>query len=319
MPRPPDDDAIGDVQSLFREDSPRREPSQKPRPAPDDGGGYDLIGGEPAPDVGESIPPAPIPPIPSSAPRTKARPRVEAEDAEADAEFGPDSAAEAVPARVDRVWSRGAEWGSTLVTLGIAGTIWLGLLYSALVGEWGSWFFLIGLVGLAALIVLAYPIIITLERPVRMTPEQAVRDYFGALAHLRPHYKRMWLILSSAGQDSQEFGNFGEFQAYWKRALARLRGGKAGGFAPLIFRVQDFRSEKSAGKTSIKVKFTLRVHLTKSPGGAADAPALASRETLDELSRGAELASYRMALGLVRGPDKMWYLNDGALPATGGA
>ena len=27
-----------------------------------------------------------------------------------------------------------------------------------------------------------------------MTPEQAVKDYFAALSHHVPHYRRMWLL-----------------------------------------------------------------------------------------------------------------------------
>ena len=320
MPRPPDDDAIGDAHALFRDDPPRREPASKPRPAPapsDDPGGYDLIGGAPEPEVDEPVPPVPIPPVAPARPKARPRPASDpAAEPTAD-EFGPDPAGGAPPARVDRPWSRWAEWGPTIRNLAIAGACWLGALYIALNGGAGlGMLFLIFVAGLAALIVLAYPIFITLERPVRMTPEQAVRDYFGALAHLRPHYRRMWLLLSSAGQDSREYRSFGEFQAYWRRTIARLRAGKAGGLSPLTVQVQDFRAEKSAGKSAIRAKFTVRIHVEKAPGATEGASVLLSREQLDELSRGAQLASYRMAIGLVRGPDNMWYLNDGALPAA---
>jgi len=330
MPRPPDDDAIGDVHSLFRDDPPPRESAPKPRPTPAAAGGYDLIGGDAdsEPEADDPVPPVPVPvPIPSPTPARPAaarpkpgpRPRADPDDESPASEFDvdPDPAGAAATARVDRVWSRWAEWGPTLRNLAIAGAIWLAALYIAFGAAGLGTTFLIFVIGLAGLIVLAYPILITLERPVRMTPEQAVRDYFNALAHYRPHYRRMWLLLSSTGQDSREYRDFAGFQAYWKRTLARLRAGRAGGLSTLTVQVQDFRAEKSAGKSAIRAKFTVRIHLEKSPGAVpANASVLMSREQLDALSRGAQLASYRMAIGLVRGPDNMWYLNDGALPTA---
>ena len=92
----------------------------------------------------------------------------------------------------------------------------------------------------------AYPILITLERPVRITPEQAVNDYYSALSHHAPHYRRMWLLLSDAGRVSGSYASFEGFRAYWKRRLAELRAGKAGGFTPLKFQIEDFRSPRRA-------------------------------------------------------------------------
>ena len=93
---------------------------------------------------------------------------------------------------------------------------------------------------------LAYPILITLERPVRMTPEQAVRDYYGALSHHMPHFRRMWLLLSKAGRISSAFGSFEGFKNYWKDRLASVREGHAGSLTPLVFDVSEFQAEKSA-------------------------------------------------------------------------
>ena len=72
-------------------------------------------------------------------------------------------------------------------------------------------------------VVLSYPILITLERPVRITPEQALRDYYGALSHQLPHFRRMWLLLSTAGRISTAYGSFEGFKAYWKDRLATMR------------------------------------------------------------------------------------------------
>ena len=154
--------------------------------------------------------------------------------------------------------------------------------------------FLVLLLGGAVAVVLSYPILITLERPVRITPEQAVRDYCAALSHHLPHFKRMWLLLSTAGRVSTAFGSFEGFKAYWKDRLGRLREGHAGSMTPLVFMVADFKAEKSAGMTRVDADFTVKV-----------------------LVRGQRQAgpihTFPMRIALVRGPDKMWYLEDGTL------
>ena len=85
---------------------------------------------------------------------------------------------------------------------------------------------MIVLVGGAGAVLLSYPILITLERPVRMTPEQALRDYYGALSHQSPHFRRMWLLLGKDGQDEH-------------RLMGRSRGSSLTGR-------RSFRSSKGA-------------------------------------------------------------------------
>ena len=147
-----------------------------------------------------------------------------------------------------------------------------------------------------ALLVLAYPIFITLERPVRVTPEQAIKDYYGALSHLMPHYRRMWLLLSSAGRTSGSFSSFAEFKAYWEERRAELRGNRGGLGTLLRFEVADLQSDTSAGRTALDARFTLNVFL----GDESDTE---------------PFRSYWTQTGLVKGPDRMWYLNKGTLPA----
>lgn len=144
---------------------------------------------------------------------------------------------------------------------------------------------------------LCYPILITLERPVRMTPEQAARDYFGSLSHHFPHHRRMWLLLSARGRTSSEFASYEGFKRYWKKRLAQLRDGHASGFAPLVFQVENFRAEKSAGKTDIEAKFQLRVFVR---GQREKGP----------------ISSVPLERTFARGPDNMWYLDDGTLTHT---
>ena len=68
------------------------------------------------------------------------------------------------------------------------------------------------------------------------------------LSHHVPHFRRMWLLLSTAGRISAAFGSFEGFKGYWKEQLARLRKGHAGPLTPLVFEVINFKAEKSAGK-----------------------------------------------------------------------
>ena len=125
--------------------------------------------------------------------------------------------------------------------------------------------------GGAATVLLSYPLLITLERPVRITPEQAVTDFFAAASHHFPHYRRMWLLLSSAGRESGPFPTFDDFRDHWKGRIEgwRARPG-AGKFAPLKFEVEDFRADKSTGKSTSKADYTVRVFLRDQRGRGAD-------------------------------------------------
>jgi hypothetical protein len=197
-------------------------------------------------------------------------------------------------ALVEEVWSRTSEWGGTLiVVLG-----WLAILFTVVyfATQWELYgiAFMILLLGGIAAVILSYPILITLERPVRITPEQALRDYYGSLSHHFPHFRRMWLLLSSAGRISTAYGSFEGFRAYWKDRLGHLCQGHAGSLTPLVFEVADFKADKSAGKVKIETEFTLKVWVRGR-------------------RRDGTIHSVPMSLALVRGPDNMWYLEDGTL------
>ncbi len=159
---------------------------------------------------------------------------------------------------------------------------------------WGLAFILLIIGGLVTA-VLSYPILITLERPVRVTPEQAARDYFSALSHHVPHFRRMWLLLSTAGRVSTAFGSFEGFKGYWKDRLSQLHQGHAGPFTPLVFEVINFKGDKSAGRVRIAASFSVSISVRgQRPAGA--------------------IHTIPVSISLVRGPDNMWYLEDGTLP-----
>jgi hypothetical protein len=283
LPSPPDDNEpeSADAQWVDRErpDS-RSQPASEKAPLESAGEAYEIEGGHD--DSREGLPSASLVPPVSSPPR-KPKPAPK-----------PQSRAAGAPAEVDRVWSRWSEWGPNLALLAAAGAAIALLVVLSLAAGFLVLAVFFVLIGGAILLVLSYPIAITLERPVRVTPEQAVRDYFAALSHHLPHYRRMWLLLSSAGRASSPFASYGGFKAYWNERLAALHGNPGARLNPLVFTVADFRSEKSAGLSAIDVAFQLRI---------------AARETPE-----APLASYQVEMGLVKGPDRMWYLNRGTLP-----
>jgi hypothetical protein len=206
------------------------------------------------------------------------------------------------PPPVEQVWSRTSEWGPTLLILGAWTAVILGVLYLTLGAELYQTAALIFLIGCMGAGILSYPILITLERPVRITPEQAARDFYGALSHHLPHLRRMWLLLSARGRIGPRFASYEGFKAYWIKRLAQLRAGRAGPLAPLVFQVEEFRAEKSAGKTEMTAQFTVNVLIR---GRRNEGP----------------IATFPVDAGFVRGPDSMWYLDDGTLedraPARG--
>ncbi len=198
---------------------------------------------------------------------------------------------------VEEVWSRAGEWGGTLIVMGAWLTVVFLVFFFCWFQELYGTAFLALLVGGLVATILSYPLVITLERPVRITPEQAVRDYYGALAHHIPHFRRMWLLLSKAGRISTAYGSFEGFKSYWSDRLRRLRQGHAGRLTPLVFEVEDFKADKSAGKVRIDAEFRLRVSVR---GQRKAGP----------------IHSFPMKIALARGPDKMWYLESGTLPRS---
>jgi hypothetical protein len=304
-PRRDDDKKIADAEWLLN-DGPKA--GSKPRPgpkpkaaqeagkaAPDEDNSYGLAEGHELAAAGDDSPPAPIPGVPKP-PRSRGE-KLDAgwEEAESDVQTTPRETTEYVdePA-VDQVWSRGAEWGGHLFMMALTATFFGFLVYMAFNAIGFLLSFLIILIGGAVLLVMCYPIFITMERPVRITPEQGAKDYYHMLSHVWPHYPRMWLLLSAEGRNASEFSSFGRFQKYWKANLARLQGSNSS-LNHLKFKVEDFRSDKSAGQSAVNAKFTLKVY--RGEPGATNI-----------------VASYLMSTSLVKGPDRMWYLNSGTLP-----
>ena len=205
--------------------------------------------------------------------------------------------AEDDPTDVDPIWSRGAEWGPDLIRVGLVGGATLVVTWFTLGLSIGLAFLVLALGGVAC-VLLSYPILITIERPVRITPEQAVTDFFAAASHHLPHYRRMWLLLGPTARSVGRFSSFEDFRSQWVRRMAGWKEGRGGKYTPLSFKVTEFRGEKSVGQSVSHVDYTVQVFVR---GHETEKP----------------IATYRMMHGVVKGPDRMWYLNQGTLTSAG--
>ena len=275
-PRDPGE-PVAEANELFRDNGSRRKPEVRPSaPAPIDS--YEVEGLDT-----DDLPPIPRAPIAPKRP-AKPRPTIDCEDS---SEPKPE-------ATVSEIWTRSAEWGPTLIL--VAGAFVASLVVAYFASDSIGLAILAVLVGIVFAILLSYPMAVTMERPVRMTPEQALKDFYAAASHHFPHFRRMWLLLSDEGRDSAEFSNYGTFRAYWKHRMAKLRGGEVGAMTPLMFNVVDFKSEKSAGATSVDAGYSISV-VPRTDGASP-------------------VKEVRVETTFVRGPDKMWYLNLGILPES---
>ena len=286
-PRKPDGE-IADPSEFFDDVPPGRPLRANPEPIPSHsaGDGYDLEGGDP-----EDETPAPPPPPRATIapPKAKAARRID-EDERRDE---PPSRS-ITESAVSSPWNRMGEWGPTLIAMGAiaAGTaVMVNLVYGAIGFGAAS---LVLLVGGAAFVAISYPIAITLERPVRMTPEQALKDYYGAASHHYPQYRRMWMLLSDPGKASREFDSFATFRTYWKHRMGRIRGSSIKASTPLNFVVSNFKGDKSAGKSFTEGSYSLAI----GPRG------------------GEATTSATIEASFVKGPDGMWYLDQGTIPES---
>jgi hypothetical protein len=151
---------------------------------------------------------------------------------------------------------------------------------------------LVGIVGLLTWVVwLIYRFALILPHPVRVTPEQAVREFLDSLGHLMPNFRRMYLLLTSDAQ--QAFGSFGAFRAYWQWRRCQVMASdwvvKA-----VRYEIANFQTEYNAERTLADVTFTLTLFVPGQPDKAIRRP---------------------VTWTLVKGQrDGSWYLNDGMLP-----
>lgn len=146
---------------------------------------------------------------------------------------------------------------------------------------------------LAGLAGTGYLIAVSLERPVRVTPEQGVRGYFESLDHHLPNFRRMYLLLTDGAKKVPELHTYRCFRAYWNYRLAQIRPAEEG-FRPIVAKVKKFNAQYNRSRKWARATFVLEFYIR----GLEDEP----------------LASYEMSCDLVKAPDGMWYLNEGRIP-----
>ena len=198
--------------------------------------------------------------------------------------LGDDEVPQELPA-VDEVWNRWAEWQQPL--LASAAVIAAGVLIKL----WPV--FTAMLFVLAGLVYGLYHIAISLEVPVRVTAEQAIREFCDALGHRLPNYRRMYCLLTTDGKRSAEFTDFASFRSYWRRQVERLATSQIW-LRPLEFRVEDCKLRYNVEKTFAVARYKLQVFRR------------------DRASAG-PLADVEVSHALVKGPDGHWYLNSGIM------
>lgn len=195
-------------------------------------------------------------------------------------------------------WSRGREWGlsvvppivlgigtiaATVYFLGFAETVSLGRALLSLI------------VGGALTLIAAIPLLATLEPPLRMVPEHALKEFYAALSAGRPQYKRMWLMLTEEAKSSRSFNGYAAFRSYWRKQLKHLSRGGGGLWNTLEFRVINFKSPQSKDANDVHARYEL--------------------EVVDARSKNT-VALFADTIDVFRGPDRMWHMNRGTLPET---
>lgn len=213
------------------------------------------------------------------------------------ARIAPDRSGRIESARDFPLWSRAKESGPylfrVLVTAGIM------LILAWIFADWNTihisgW---ITVIGSIASIILAYPLVVGLERPVRSSPERAVRDFLEALEHHGPLFARMWLLLTPEGQNTSHYSEYTGFRRYWKGRIQEWRHrGDAWAGTPVVMTIDSLRANPDPHDPLVRhVKFDLSVSLR---GKRSAGP----------------VARYAMNWTAERGRDGQWYLSQADPP-----
>lgn len=209
----------------------------------------------------------------------------------------PDRSGRIESARDFPLWSRYQESGPALFRVLLSAGVTL--LLTWLFADWNTihlagWFALLGSI---ATILLAYPLVVGLERPVRSSPERVVRDFLEALEHHVPLYRRMWLLLTPEARETRHYTELSGFREYWKGRIRewRHRGGAWPG-TPVVMSIGSLSASPDPGEPLVRhVKFTLAVSLRGRRSSGS-------------------VATYDMSWTAERGRDGQWYLRQADPP-----
>lgn len=186
--------------------------------------------------------------------------------------------------KVKPKYERGREAGPVGITLAII--VAVGLLTMLAGSAVGS---LIMLAGSAWFV---YRMCLILPHPVRVTPEQAVREFYEAFCHLVPNFRRMYLLLSVPAKRDKQVSSYRAFRAYWRWRQAQVVG--KSWFETVGFELERFETKYNSQRTFAAVDFTLLLYRR----GHSNDPVLVRP----------------VSTTLVKGRDGSWYLNEGVLP-----
>lgn len=194
-------------------------------------------------------------------------------------------------------WTRFEESGPAIFRVAAAG---MGTLVLAwLFAGWqtlhiAGWICVLGAILTTAM---AYPLVVGLERPIRMSPERVVRDYFEALEHHGPLLRRMWIFLAPEGRQGRYFANLDQFQFYWKRRIREWRHrGDGLPMTPVSISIENFQQTFDPEIDNLRhLKFTVAVSLR---GKRDKGP----------------VSTYQVEWSAVKASDRQWYLLNGDLP-----
>lgn len=248
--------------------------------------GYDLADPDPAPPPPKAAPVEEPIPLPVAEPE----PEVEASTFQASSdepagqrpvEF-PDERPE-----VREIWSRWVDWKEPLIWSSAAVVL-------ATLIVFAHEYVAIALF-LAGIAYGAYCVVISLEVPVRVTPEQAIDEFFAAACHRMPNYRRMYGLLTADGRRCDSFSNFAEFRSYWTSTIGRWANSPIW-LVPLEFQLEGFKHRYNPDKSMATVSYTVKVI----PRGRAESAK--------------PLVEFPASNLVVKGTDGQWYVNDGTVP-----
>lgn len=216
---------------------------------------------------------------------------------ESKARISPDRSGRIESARDFPLWSRRKESGPDLFRVLFSAGVTLILAW--IFADWNTihisgW---VTVLGTLVTILLAYPLVVGLERPVRSSPERAVRDFFEALEHHGPLYPRMWLLLTPEAQNAAHYSEFSGFRRYWKGRIQEWRHrGDAWAGTPVVLTIDSLRANPDPHEPLVRhVKFDLAVSVR---GRRSSGP----------------VARYSMQWTAERGRDGQWYLREADPP-----
>jgi hypothetical protein len=141
----------------------------------------------------------------------------------------------------------------------------------------------------------AYCVVTSLEIPVRVTPDQAIQEFFAAASHRLPNYRRMYFLLTDEAKHCGVFHDYVQFRAYWADRLAELSRSPVW-LVPLEFCIEGLKHRYNDDKTMATMRYLIKVV----PRGRAEFVK--------------PLAEFDARNVVVKGPDGQWYLNDGTMP-----